>query len=261
MAYSDGYQERRAGMSTGAKIAIALVLLIGLPIVAAMGYGIYSTFMVSPEKRFERAVAGAPEARGFVAALKTRYQGEYADMHEVAIRAIVQGGGESAAQRVVFDHLRLFAQNNRDTVALAPDPQLSALLKSQAAAARVTARHIELCRASISAVPQKLPKLNKAEEQAMEVATANFVLAAAAGRDRPVKRKPYAYADQQVLAAKMQAKGYTLTELDAVNQPASSEAAMMRKCAISSTLFTSLAALPGEQGLRIFSHLIGGNRN
>lgn len=261
MAYSDGYQERQVGMSTGAKVAIALVLLIGLPIVAAMGYGIYSTFMISPEKRFERAIAGSPEARGFAKALKASFHGEYAEMHEAAIREIVQGGNESDAQRVVLNNLRWFGGEYRDEVARASDQHLSAFLAVQVAASKVASRHVAICRAGQLNRQEQLPKLNEREAQALETSTAKFVEAAASGRDRPVKRAAYAYADQQALVAKMKAKGYTLADLEQLGQPSTDQAVMLHKCKVNSAMIEVLAGLPREQGLRIFAHLIAGPRS
>lgn len=260
MAYSDGYQERQAGMSTGAKIAIALMLLIGLPIVAAMGYGIYSTFMISPDKRLERAIAGSPEAKGFVAAVKTRFQGEYSDMHEVAIRTIVEGGSDEAAQRVVLSHLRLFTQNHTSEVAAAPDSQLAAFLGAQVASAKVTTRHMEICRAGQTFVPERLPPLNDREEQVLEQVTVRFVEAAAAGRDHPVKRQEYAYSDQQALVGKMKDKGVSLAELNGLGGRANGDAAMKRKCVIAATMLGVLNDMPREQGLRIYAHLLRNQR-
>lgn len=260
MAYSDGYQERQAGISTGAKIAIALVLLIGLPIIAAMGYGIYSTFMISPEKRFERAIAGSPEAKGFANALKVSFQGEYAEMHEAAIREIVQGGNESDAQRVVLNNLRWFGGEYRDEVAQASDQHLSAFLASQVSSSKVTIRHIEICRAGQLNRQEQLPKLNEREAQALEATSVKFVEAAASGRDRPVRRAAYSYADQQALVAKMKSKGYALADLEMLDKPSTDQGIMQRKCKVHSAMLEALAALPREQGLRIFAHLIGGPR-
>jgi hypothetical protein len=261
MAYSDGYQERQAGMSAGAKIVIALVLLIGLPIIAAMGYGIYSAFMISPETRFERAIAKSPEARGFAKALKVKFHGEYAEMHDAAIREIVQGGNESDAQRVVLNNLRWFGSEYRDEVARASDQHLSALMAVQVDASKVASRHVAICRAGLLNRQEQLPKLNEREEQALEVSTVKFVEAAASGRDRPVKRAAYAYADQQALVAKMKAKGYTLADLELLGQPSTDQGVLLRKCRINGAMIEALVALPREQGLRIYAHLIGGPRN
>lgn len=257
---SDGYQERDAGMSLGAKIAIALVALIGLPIVAAGGYGIYSTFMVSPETRLERALAGSPEARAFFKATRSHFQGEHADMRDVAMRAIVEGQGDHAAQRVVLQHFRLFSQNHTSEVAAAPDRELGAFLAAQVASAKVTTRHKEICRAGQTFVPEKLPKLDSREEQALEQVTDKFVQAAAAGRDRPVKRKDYTYPDQRALIDQAKAKGITLSELDSLGAPANGDAAMMRKCVIATTLLGVLNDMPRDQGLRIYSHLLRNQR-
>ena len=81
MAYGDDYVERRGGLSLGGKIAIALAALIGLPIIAAFAYGVYSTVLVSPETKLARAIDNSPEAKGFYAGLKRNYPQEYAALN------------------------------------------------------------------------------------------------------------------------------------------------------------------------------------
>ncbi len=255
MGYSDGYVERQAGIGLGGKIAIALALLIGLPIVLAFGYGIYSTVMVSRETKLERAMANAPEAKGFFAGLKLHYPQEYAALNASALQ-LAERDRALEGVMLILRKANEFQHSHATEAANAPDQLLSAVLNNQIKVSAFVVHKPEFCKRGLSGNPGQLPAMSADEMRKLEANQLGFVAAAAAGRDHPVKRPALYYSDQQTLFGKLGQRGVAVAELSELNRPGASDAASLRKCMVALELLRAVAALPPAQSMRIFAQLV-----
>lgn len=255
MGYSDGYVERQTGISLGGKIAIALALLVGLPIIAAFGYGVYSTVLVSSETKLARALENSPEAKGFFAGLKHHYPQEYAALNAKVIEAVERGDGHAGVM-LILNKANAFQHSHAAEAANAPDPQLTTILEGQIKVLAIAIRKPDMCKRSLSGIPGQMSALSAAESQKMEANQRGFVAGAAAGRDHPVKRPSLYYSDQQALLGQLRQRGVALEELNGLDQPGATDAASIRKCTVALELLRAVAALPPAQSMRIFAQFV-----
>ena len=255
MAYGDDYVERRGGLSLGGKIAIALAALIGLPIIAAFAYGVYSTVLVSPETKLARAIDNSPEAKGFYAGLKRNYPQEYAALN-AAVLPLVERGNATDGVMMILRKANDFQHSHSAEVASAPDDQLAAILSGQIKVLGIAVTKPEMCKRSLSGVPGRLPALSADESRKMEANQFSFVAGAAAGRDHPVKRPGIYPSDQQAIIGQLRGRGIAVDELKGLDQPGTNEAASIRKCTVALELLKAVAALPKAQSLRIFAQFV-----
>lgn len=255
MAYSDDYVERKAGISTGAKIAVALVALIGLPIVAAFAFGIYSTFLVGSETRLVRALDSSPEARSFFSALKRHNPGDYAALNTAALQAVELGNGQSGVMLILRKSIE-FQHAHGAEAADAPDDKLVSLLAAQIAILRINTKKPQMCKQSLSGAPGQMPKTTDLEDTQLGASQTLFVASAAAGREHPLHRRKFDYNDQQALFAELGKRKVASSELSSLGTPAVDTATSLRRCVVALALLESVQALPKAQSMRVFAQLL-----
>jgi hypothetical protein len=259
MAY--GYEDPdREGMSTGAKIAIALGVLIGLPVIAAFAYGIYITFLMTPDQKFERMLAAEPEVMIFVEPLKKNYPEEYEEFKGSMLSALNSGNGEMGGRLASMGFMNGFAVRHAYEAALASDERMKALLDAHVGAFEVFGRNSKACESAMRQVPLADDKLSQKDKLSLIRFSGSFVLAAAAGRDHPLRRERMTPADQLALVRQLAPQGVTPFDLQRAQPGASAQEESQRRCTVLYKLFKTVQGLPREQSVRVYAQMLGAGR-
>lgn len=257
MAY--GYVDPdQDGMSIGAKIAIGLAALVGLPLILAFAYGIYVAFVMTPDQKFERMLAAEPEARIYVEPLKKHFPEEFADLRDSLISGLQGTDKEMAGRMATLGFMNDFVARHSYEAALAPDDQLAVLLDAQVKSFEVFQRSPKACFAMLRQVPPKDDTMSKADKVVMIGFAGKFVEAAAAGRDRPAPREALRQTDQIAVQRFLMADKISPDELDKMGSPVTGQADAERRCHVVYRLYKNILAMPRPQALRIFATVLRG---
>lgn len=258
MASEYGYAPSASGLSLAGKIAIGCAALVVIPFVLLLGIGIYANLNRNPETEFERLLDRTPEADGFFAALKVRYPDDYRMLRSLVMVEIEKGEAK-AAQTVLISEVRKFIKDHARDAAAAPDDRLLALLAAQSAGTARLAQDRDSCLADVRGRFRELPSMSDDQRKVLAAFPRRYVEAAAAGRDRPVKRPPHTYAEQEQLRSRIEPKGVRFNELLFTVTPAASDDQLARHCQVMNLLHQTLLEMPKPVAARFYSEMIAAN--
>ncbi|HEX4847766.1 MAG TPA: hypothetical protein VFV30_06455 [Novosphingobium sp.] len=259
MAY--GYEDPdRDGLGLGAKIAIGLGVLVGLPLIAAFAYGIYVTLLMTPEQKFDRMLEAEPEARIFIDPLKKHYPEEYEDLRGSVLVALQGTNGELNGRLASMGFMNGFVVRHGYEAALAPDADLKPLLDAQTNAFAVFAANPNACESAIRQVPLADDKMKKQDKVTLIRFSGQFVKTAAAGRDRPVRRDRAGPEDQTALIEAMRAEGVSPSDLRDLDPAGGAREEAVRRCGVLHKTLRAVQKLPPERSVRIYALLLGSSR-
>lgn len=255
MSYDYEYQQPRQGLPLAGKIAIGCVAVVAILFAAAFGLGMYARANFNPEDEFAEVLKLTPEVKGFSDAARTYFPGEFAQMHDQAIEAI-KAGDKPRAQRMMVQFVKDFMHNHAGQAAAASDKALMALLSARVGASSVADSVRGVCMNATGNLTAEKFELTAPQSAVLELYVRRYVEAAANGRDHPQAHPIQSYSDQQMLQAKLQAKGVPWVDLVALENPAAGEADALRKCHVAHMLHKSLMEMPPKIAVRFVANII-----
>ncbi|MCX8474701.1 MAG: hypothetical protein MT490_02785 [Sphingomonas sp.] len=243
-------------------LGIALLLLLAAGGVAGAVYFAKTSFAnrTSPEA-VDAAFAADTDSAALVQAMQETYPEDYAKVREAISLSARRGASPPALQAQTFALMRNAALAHLDELTQAPHAELAAFIAAESRMIEaLEADDLTLCARYIMrgfGPGEVLPPDAKIALAEMGVAQWR---GAAAGRDRPAKRKIGAVLpprDAEALVAAMRRQGMDDRDLEVFSTPHLwMRAAPAQQCSVGKWLVAAVGALPPEQADRVAGWLI-----